>query len=688
MNKVFIFIALIIFCSIIYAQTEDWVWAKQTGGTGSDLGSGIATDSSGNSYVTGWFNSTVTLGNTTYTSNGGEDIFIAKLDASGSYLWAKTTGGYSTDYGMCIANDSFGNSYVTGSFEGTATFGTITLTSIGYRDIFIAKIDTHGNWLWVQQAGGISNSYSGGEGIDLDSSGNCYVTGYFENTATFGSTVLTSSGYGDVFITKLDTNGNYLWAKKAGGINDEICYCIAVDSSGNSYVMGDFGDSATFGTTLLTTGDYTNTFIAKLDTNGTWLWVRQIIGTQIIEQFGSVATAGRGIATDDIGNCYVTGCFAGNGIFDSTTLTSSGHTDIFIAKLDTNGNFLWAKQSGGTLFDDGFGLGIATDNSGNSYVTGRFSGNAIFGNYTLISNGGYDIFISKLDTNGNILWAKKAGGIIDEDIPISTDAGRSIAIDTMGNCYITGWFSGTATFGNNLLTSSGAQDIFIAKLAPDGVIVLLNDSSLDFGTTYFDHYSTCDLWLRNIGTATLTVDSLAFMLTDTPFEVMGLTLPLSIAVGDSVGLHIRFTPSVSGSVLDSLIIYNNSINLPRAAIRLNGTGVYMPPLPPEDVTLVMDGNNAIISWDAVTETELHTPIVPDYYLVFYNGSSDSENGIYYYLWDTPGLQFTHHLVGLHAQHMFYRVVAYKYYGRGVFDLTSLGLQPGMPEEEVYKILGY
>ncbi|MDD4309565.1 MAG: SBBP repeat-containing protein, partial [Candidatus Cloacimonetes bacterium] len=380
MKQLIILIIAVMVCGVIYAQTEEWIWAKQAGGTVYDYGQAIATDINGNSYVTGYFYGAATFGSTMLVSSGGSaDIFIAKLDSSGNFLWAKQAGGTSFDHGYCISTDSNGNCYVTGYFYGTAIFGATTLTSngsSGYGDIFIAKLDANGNYLWVKQAGGTSNDI--GYGIATDSNGNSYVTGYFAGTATFGTTSLTSSGGYDIFIAKLDTNGNYLWAKKAGGTSTDEGNGIATDSSGNSYVTGYFNGTATFGTTTLTSNgsSYSDIFIAKLDTNGNYLWAKNAGGTS--------GDYGYGISTDSSGNSYVTGYFNGTATFVTTSLTSSGSNDIFIAKLDTDGNYQWAKKAGSA--SDDYGYGIATDSSGNSYVTGSFLGTATFGSTSLVNN--------------------------------------------------------------------------------------------------------------------------------------------------------------------------------------------------------------------------------------------------------------------------------------------------------------
>ena len=448
MKKTFLLFILAL-CSIaLFAQNVDWLWAKQAGGTDYDFGHSIAVDANGNNYVTGSFSGSSTFGTTTLTSSGDKDIFVAKIDHNGNWLWANQAGGISYDYGRGIAVDDNGNSYITGEFEESATFGTTTLTSSGSYDIFVAKLDSSGNWLWAKQAWGIGEDV--GFSIAVDAKGNSYITGVFMESANFGTTTLTSSGDYDIFVAKLDINSNWLWAKQAGGTDDDYGNGIAVDANGNSYVTGYFSESATFGTTTLTSSGDIDIFVAKLDSSGNWLWANQAGGTN--------CDYGHGIAVDDNGNSYIIGNFLESANFGITTLTSSGYYDIFVAKLDINGNWLWAKQAGGTSYD--FGNSIAVDTNRNVYVTGFFySSSCSFGTITLINSSSeyIDIFVAKLDINGNWLWAKQAGGTSD-------DCGYGITVDVNGNSYITGIFRGSATFGTTTLTSSGDFDIFVAKL--------------------------------------------------------------------------------------------------------------------------------------------------------------------------------------------------------------------------------
>jgi hypothetical protein len=187
--------------------------------------------------------------------------------------------------------------------------------------------------------------------------------------------------------------------------------------------------------------------VAKLDNTGKFVWATQAGGASFDQ--------GTGISVDNCGNSYVTGSFSGTATFDSFTLVSAGYTDIFVAKLDKNGKFIWATQAGGIGGNDE-GLGISVDNCGNSYVTGYFTGTATFCSFTLISTGDFDIVVAKLDKNGKFVWATQAGGS-------GTDQGLGISTDNCGNSYVTGYINGNATFGPFNLTNT-VQGMFVAKL--------------------------------------------------------------------------------------------------------------------------------------------------------------------------------------------------------------------------------
>lgn len=437
MKKLIISCIIAVISYYVFSQTTDWIWAIQSGDSHS---SAIATDIQGNQYITGYFGETLTLGSTTLISNGHEDIFVAKLDVNGNWQWAVSAGGTESDFVNSIAVDDGSNLCIAGSFSGTATFGTNSLAYDGTRDIFYAKLDSMGNWIWVKQVLSAENAQC--TGIKFDNAGNIYMGGMFSDSISFQETTLNENQT-NIFVAKMDSSGNCLWASQTAGNTSNECFGLAVDSEANIYITGYIFGNTTFGAISLTT-ESNCTFVAKLDNQGNWLWAVNAVSLSY--------SVGEDIVIDSAANIYITGLYSYSTSFGQFELNPIGSFDIFIVKLDTNGNWLWAKQAGGLSSDKG--VGIAVDNSSSVYVTGRIESTSTFGTTTLSSRGG---FITKLDSDGNWQWAMNAGGP-------TAYGDNSIAIDTASNVYITGWFSATATFGNTTLVCPDIMNSFIAKL--------------------------------------------------------------------------------------------------------------------------------------------------------------------------------------------------------------------------------
>ncbi|HKR07077.1 MAG TPA: SBBP repeat-containing protein [Bacteroidia bacterium] len=480
MKKIFLSANLIIASMQAYAQIPGFQFARNIGGYyGAAWGNSVAFDLDNNVYTIGGFAGKVDFnpGSGTYnlTAAGGNDIFISKSDVSGNFVWARQIGGPSEDIGKSIAIDGSGNVYITGYFNGTADFdlgaGTVSLTSYGFQDVFIAKLDASGNFIWIKQLGGTSSDFA--NSVAVDGSGNIFTIGNFSGTGDFdpnaGTFNLTSAGNYDVFISKLDVSGNFVWAKQLGA---EFGNSIAVDGAGNVFTTGYFNGSPDFdpgpGIFTLTSSGSSDTYISKLNASGNFVWAKRIGG---IQNSSNLAFS---IAVDGSGNVYTSGYF-NNGDFDpgagTFSLTSYGSLDVFISKLDASGNFIWAKQLGGTSADIGYSL--AVDVAGNVYTTGYFYGISDFdpgtGTYNLTSAGNNDIFISKLDNAGNFLWVKQMGGI-------SNDAGSSIVIDGSGNIYGTGTFIGTVDFDPglgifNIYMQGNKNANFISKFDVNGNLI-------------------------------------------------------------------------------------------------------------------------------------------------------------------------------------------------------------------------
>ncbi|MBT6028817.1 MAG: T9SS type A sorting domain-containing protein [Crocinitomicaceae bacterium] len=397
-------------------------------------------------------------------------ITIINYSQEPVFDWANNFGGTDDETSVSIALDDQGNIYTTGSFSGTTDFDpgidTVEITSNGETDIFVAKSDSLGNYIWAVGFGGTLEDE--GNAIAVDASGNVYVTGFYQENVDFepgsGTTNLNNSGDYDVFVVKLDPNGDLIWAKNLSGGDEEIGRGITVDNAGNVYTVGQFNGTTDFkpggGSENLTSDGNADIFVSKLNASGSFVWAKRMGGNG-----NDICYS---IALDNSDDILTTGYFMGTADFDpgggTVDLTSAGSFDIFISKLDNSGNFLWAKNLGGSSVD--FGRDIAIDGLNNAYAIGYFQGTADFNpdsvaDNLLTSNGGSDIFIAKFDASGAHQWAKSIGGG-------SNDLGLAIDADLAGNVYTTGYFFSTVDFdpgaGSHFLSSFGNNDVFVSKI--------------------------------------------------------------------------------------------------------------------------------------------------------------------------------------------------------------------------------
>jgi len=390
-----------------------------------------------------------------------------------TFEWAKAFGGANLDAGNAIAVDGAGNVYTTGRFLGPADFdpgpGVETLTSLGVIDAFIQKLDANGDLVWAKRIGGTDEA----EGLDItiDISGNIYITGYFRETVDFdpgtGLFELTSQGSDDIFILKLNNNGDFLWAKSIGGTISDLGASISTDAFGNVYSAGFFRLTADFdpgsGTFNLTSQGGRDGYVLKLDAGGNFLWAKQLGGSSVDEVTSMVV--------DGAGNVFSLGTFGSTADFDpgpgTFNLISEGSPDIFVSKLDFSGNFVWAKQlEGGSVK---FPTAIDIDLGGNVYTTGHFLDTVDIdpgaGTNEFIANV-YDVFVAKLDATGNLAWAQQIGGD-------NIDYCHDLVVDNNQNVFLTGEFRETTDFdpgsGIDELTAEGSMsDIYVQKLDASG----------------------------------------------------------------------------------------------------------------------------------------------------------------------------------------------------------------------------
>ena len=470
MKKLYTTIIIALVSINTFAQAPSWSWAKSGVGMSNGYGNCISTDLLGNTYVTGFFKSrTFTLGTIVLsnadTTGSTNDIFIAKFDATGNPLWAKNAGGSADDAGYALVNDHSGNLYVTGTFYSSSiVFGTDTLQNsgpIGTSDLFIMKYNPAGNVQWAKSTGG--NSYDDARSIIIDKADNVYITGGFFSPSLFCTTDTlintdSSTASPDIFLIKYTPNGTEVWAKSFGGSLYDYGNSISADTTGNLVIIGTFySPTIVFGITTLINNDNTggtdDVLIVKFDSSGNVLWAKSGGGNNLDEA--------QSIATDLSGNVFITGEFNSSSInFGSTLITNTAFNtfNIFVVKYNAIGTIVWAKSEGGN--NDDQGISIATDLSGNVYLTGIFnSPSVVLGSSTLINASNYDLFVVKYNPPGIVLWAENVGGI-------DGNYSNCICTDAIGNIYITGGFSSNnCSFGSTLLTNTvaGSLDFFIAK---------------------------------------------------------------------------------------------------------------------------------------------------------------------------------------------------------------------------------
>lgn len=451
MRIILLFFVLLFFISA-NAQTFQWAGAF----VAKSHANSIKTDSKGNVYTTGAFTDTVDFdpgpGVYNLISTGSNDIFISKLDAYGSFVWAKSIGGIGSDEGSSIAVDTLGGVYITGSFENTADFdpgpGVFNMISQNYEDIFISKLDSNGNFVWAKRFGS-SVGYDKGSSITTDAIGNIYITGGFDYTVDFdpgpGVLNMTAAGYGDIFIIKLDSNGNLVWVNQSGDpISDRGDY-ITVDNLGQAYIAGWGSDWPNNNIYII---------ISKINSNGSFIWTKKM--STINANNMEVKT----ISIDSFGSVYTTGFFTGTLDLDpGFGVYNLAGPSGFISKLNSNGNFIWAKKMIGN------NCVCTVDKAGNIYIACDNAGIYMDcdpgpGVYNLNAN--TMIFIQKLDLYGDFVWAKGMTGssYIDPN---------SITLDTIGNIYTTGYFkNGNIDFdpgpSSYILTPSTLQSAFVLKL--------------------------------------------------------------------------------------------------------------------------------------------------------------------------------------------------------------------------------
>lgn len=449
------------------AQVPDYTWALSYGGIADDYVYGMTMDSQDNIYILGKFKSApLDFGSgVTISAIGLFDIYLVKFDPTGTPLWAKQAGGQVANEARDAAVNNVGDVALTGGYFGQAIFDDDTLVAVDNFDTFVATYNSAGVLQWI--VSGIGEKQIKGTGLTADNDGNFIAVGYFGGTTTdtmnFGGITVTGSGDRDVYIAKIDPNGNVLWVNHGGSpLSGEEPGDVTVDGDNNIYVTGYFKDVATFGPFTLTSEGDVDVFTVKLDPNGNYLWAKGAYGP------GN----DRGISADFDrvnGNLLVTGYMADTLYVDSQEFISNGGDDIIVISYSAAGDVNFAGTLGG-LGDD-HGLGIAAKGDGNYYVSGYFEDP--FGSLTGYGND--DILVMEMNQTTPV-WVQSSGGSdIDQSYGIKLDRAKNVIVGGLMK-------SGSGTFTPFTLNSNGGRDIVIGKFYDNVVPVELTSFTAKYSS--------------------------------------------------------------------------------------------------------------------------------------------------------------------------------------------------------------
>jgi hypothetical protein len=455
-------------------------WARRAGGVSRNWGRAITALPDGSLLLTGSFGGTATFGpgeanETVLTSAEFDDVFIAKYDRDGALVWAKRAGGASYDSSFDIAPLPGGSSLVTGYFEGDVTFGPgeareTSFTSAGGIETFVARYGPDGALAWVKRATG--GALDWGVGVATLPDESFYLTGNFDETVTLGvgeagERTLVAEWQMDIYLARHDAAGDLIWVKQFKGTDYDWGSDIAVLGDGSVILIAAFEGNAVFEAgketeASLSAVDGTDIFMIKYSADGVMTWVKHAGGSQ--------ADWVGGLAVHPDGSFNMSGYFEGTITFGAgeareTSLAAEAERDVFIARYRPDGTLAWARRAGSSALSRSNDIAALED--GSAVAVGYFEESITFGpgearETLLTSIDGFDIFMARYTDVGDLLWARRMGGI---DLDKTNDMALSDVF-----AVVTGYFAGDAVFGagetsETTLVSDGDEDIFIAKFA-------------------------------------------------------------------------------------------------------------------------------------------------------------------------------------------------------------------------------
>ncbi len=534
LKTIILWLIFIFQISFLYSQNTEWV--LRAGGPFSDKGISIDNDTLGNVYISGFFNNGGIFGNIIKGDTSvypwvhhNKEIYLAKLDSTGTFQWVIWASASFDDRALGLYVSPDGYSYITGTCWGYLTvhvsgpnYSPPNQPSSAHDQSVMIKIDPTGQCDWAKVFAASNGGYCPGAtwseddhsyDAAVDEDGFIYITGFFSGyDMQFDNITITNPNWGNTaicaprgYVAKMDANGNFLWAHAFDGIHDQRGSRdnrLAIDNFSNIYVVGAFKNTATFGSQTLTSNGMWDASIFKMDKNGNYIWARNV-GSNKDDRCD-------GVAVDYAGNIYVTGEYRNPMVFSganasngSDTLSHRKKRDVFVAKITTNGDWVWAKRARSKGIDKPYQMSV--DNNMQVYIGGSAGDSLKFdGNITLSSGDTVvNAFVAQLDGSkkGDWAWAKRVSGNV-------TSRTGDVCEDGGDNIYAVGFFQGTYNFDGTTLTSyldennTYKKDIFVWKIKKDQTVNITPSN-----TIYIDVVPPGAGTINLTGTGTLLTNS-------------------------------------------------------------------------------------------------------------------------------------------------------------------------------------
>jgi len=478
---------LLVFCMsgrFLNAQAQGWSWAKSGANTTNSLARSVATDPAGNVYIVGEYSGSITFESTTLTTAGTNGLYVVKYSSNGDQLWATSVVSSTTVKLYCnaITADINGDVYLAGEFTGSILFNTTQISSVGWKDIFVAKLNADGTFAWGKTHG-TKWDESIRAGISIDSKHYITIAGEFcgaggsppeKESINFDNHVLTSQGNDDILIARYDSSGKVLWAKDIGSKNSELALSSTITPSGKLLVVGNFNyklkiDSLPELVSISSGFVVADCFVAEFDSNGNALWAKVIGGRRPVGGLNGGSVICKLVTSDIEGNAVIGGLYSDCDVMvDSIILPPRdydvGTYDMWFAKYDSSGNFKWAKSA--KSINPELLNGLTADKDGNIYLTGQYGYGCVFDTVTATTPGTAHayMFVAKYGSDGSLKWLSTVGGITGA-------AGMGIAVDGSGVPIVAGRFIDTIlNIGSSVVFNKSGYNGFVAKMGvPTGI---------------------------------------------------------------------------------------------------------------------------------------------------------------------------------------------------------------------------